>query len=94
MPITGGPVSKLPESIINAFASTLKWASDGKSVVYAKNEGGVDNLWSVRLKGGIPTKLSDFRADIIRAFDVSPDNRLVAARGEYMTDLVLLEKAK
>jgi Tol biopolymer transport system component len=94
IPITGGAVSKLPESTISASVSALRWASDGKSVVYAKNEGGVDNLWSVRLEGGIPTRLTDFRRDEIRAFDVSPDNRLVAARGEYITDLVLLEKEK
>jgi serine/threonine protein kinase/Tol biopolymer transport system component len=94
MPITGGPVSKLPESTIGASASILKWTSDGRSVVYAKNEGGVDNLWSVRLEGGTPTRLTDFRSDEIRAFDVSPDNRLVAVRGAYMSDLVLLEKAK
>jgi hypothetical protein len=94
MPITGGPVMKinLPESTVSAW--TLKWASDGKSVLYPKNENGVENLWSFRLDGGKQTKLTDFPSDTIFSFDVSLDNRYVVSRGQVLHDLVLLENAK
>ena len=94
IPITGGPVKKinLPESIDSVW--TLKWASDGKSVLYPKNENGVENLWSFRLDGGKPTKLTDFPSDTIFSFDVSHDNRFVVSRGQVLHDLVLLENAK
>ena len=94
MPITGGPVVKinLPESTVTAW--TLKWASDGKSVLYPRNENGVENLWSFRLDGGKQTKLTDFPSDTIFSFDVSLDNRYVVSRGQVLHDLVLLENAK
>ena len=94
IPITGGPVKKinLPESMDTAW--TLKWASDGKSVLYPKNDNGVENLWSFRLDGGKPTKLTDFPSDTIFSFDVSHDNRFVVSRGQVLHDLVLLENAK
>ena len=94
IPITGGPVKKinLPESMDTVW--TLKWASDGKSVLYPKNENGVENLWSFRLDGGKPTKLTDFPSDTIFSYDVSHDNRFVVSRGQVLHDLVLLEDAK
>ena len=94
IPITGGPVRKinLPQS--SGFVWLLEWASDGKSVVYSRNESGVDNLWSFPLDGGKPIKLSDFRSDTIFALDVSQDNRFVVSRGQLLHDLVLLESAK
>jgi Tol biopolymer transport system component len=94
IPITGGPATKinLPEPVDTAWV--LKWASDGKSVVYPKNENGVENLWSFRLDGGKPTKLTEFASDTIFSFDVSHDNRLVVSRGDVLHDLVLLENPK
>jgi Tol biopolymer transport system component len=72
----------------------FKWASDGRSILYARNENGVGNIWSVGLDGGHPRKLTDFSSEQVYSFDVSPDNRLVVSRGHEMTDLVLLENVR
>jgi Tol biopolymer transport system component len=82
------------ETANDADVPVLKWAPDGKSILYARNENGVGNIWSVGLDGAHPTKLTDFSSDRIYSFDVSPEGRLVISRGTVQTDLVLLENVK
>jgi Tol biopolymer transport system component len=94
IPVIGGPMKKLIPPIGASAAIAIKWAPDGKSILYAKNENDVGNVWSVPLEGGHPRKLTNFRSDLIFSFDVSPDNRLVVSRGHDDVDLVLLENVK
>ncbi len=71
----------------------LRWAADGKSILYSRNEGGLGNIWSVPLAGGAPRKITNFDSDqTIFAFDVSPENRLVISRGNWVSDVVLIKK--
>jgi hypothetical protein len=96
-PVSGGDLKRLTElprascQWQGAFGGVFKWAPDGKSILYKTNENGVDNIWSVALTGGAPKKVTDFHSDLIFAFDVSPDHRLVLSRGRILDDLVLLQ---
>jgi serine/threonine protein kinase len=94
MPIEGRDLKKLAMPNTACDIVAFKWAANGKSVLYAKTENGVGNIWSVPLVGGVPKKLTDFHSDLIFSFDVSPDNRLLVSRGRYLRDLVLLEHVK
>jgi serine/threonine protein kinase/Tol biopolymer transport system component len=94
MPVLGGNLMTLKMPVAVGEVVAFKWAPDGKSINYAKNENGVGNVWSVPLEGGRPKKLTDFQSEHIYSFDVSPDNRLVVSRGHEMPDLVLLENPK
>jgi Tol biopolymer transport system component len=80
----------VPASDVVAFA----WAPDGKSILYARNEHGVGNIWSTPIDGKAPKKLTAFDSELIFAFDVSPDNRLAISRGSWTWDVVLIKNAK
>ncbi len=94
IPTTGGNLKKLKLPVAPGEVADFRWAPDGKSILYAKNENGVGNIWSAPLDGGQPKRLTGFQSDRIFSFDVSPDNRLVVARGDYLRDLVLLESVR
>jgi Tol biopolymer transport system component len=94
MPITGGVLRDLSVPVAPGQVRAFKWSPDGKSILYARNENGVGNIWSAGLEGGHPRKLTDFSSDQIYSFDVSPDNRLVISRGHIAGDLVLLENVR
>ena len=94
VPVTGGTLKKLILPVAAGAVVAFKWAPDGKSILYVRNENGVGNVFSVPLEGGHPKKLTDFRSESIFSFDVSPDNRLVVSRGHDEADLVLLENVK
>ncbi len=73
----------------------LRWAADGKSILYSRNESGVDNIWSVPLAGGASRRITNFDSDqFIFAFDVSPENRLVISRGNWISDVVLIKNVR
>ena len=94
IPIDGGVPKKLKLSVAFGGAETFKWAPDGKSILYSRTEGGVGNIWSAAIEGKAPKKLTHFDSDRIFAFDVSPDNRLVIARGNFAIDMVLIKHVK
>jgi len=54
----------------------------------------VDNIWSAPIGGNPATKLTHFDSDRILSFDVSPDNQLVIARGDFAIDMVLIKNVK
>ena len=43
------------------------WVADGHSLLYAKNEGGVDNFWSQPIAGGMPKQMTHFNDQKIDA---------------------------
>ncbi len=97
IPIAGGEVKKVrmpvPASQFGAFGA-FRWAADGKSILYSRNESGVDNIWSVPLAGGAPKRITNFDSEHIFAFDVSPENRLVISRGNWIHDVVLIKNVR
>jgi Tol biopolymer transport system component len=69
----------------------FRFSPDGKAVVYATREAGVDNLWAQPLDGSPGCKLTNFDAEHIVDFSWSFDgSELAALRGHVDTDIVLL----
>ncbi len=75
--------------------TTLKWTPDGKAFLYALSSDGVSNIWMQPLDGGPPRQVTDFRADGIFRFDVSPDGKnLICSRGGWKRDIVLIKNLR
>lgn len=71
------------------------WGTDGRSLLYIKNEGGVNNIWSRPIAGGTPKQITHFNSEGISSFDLSRDGeRLVMSRGRRKKDVVLIRDVK
>jgi serine/threonine protein kinase len=69
----------------------LKFAPDGKGVVYRVREKGVDNLWLQPLDGSAYRQLTHFTVDQIAGYAFSVDGaRIAIERGHTESDAVLL----
>jgi serine/threonine protein kinase/Tol biopolymer transport system component len=74
-----------------ALERYLVYTPDGKSVVYAVRERGVDNLWAQPLDGGNFHQLTHFTKDqIIRVAYSLDGTKLAIEHGEMESDAVLL----
>jgi Tol biopolymer transport system component len=68
-----------------------RWTPDSKAIAYVKNKNGVSNIWIQPIDGSKAKQVTEFASEIIFSFDWSPDGKkLVVARGEGNTDVVLL----
>jgi Serine/threonine protein kinase len=73
------------------FSPTLRWTADGKSIVFIGTRDGISNIFAQPVTGGAPQKLTDFSADRIFSFDISPDGKKIAlARGVMRNNLLLV----
>jgi Tol biopolymer transport system component len=76
---------------LDATTSSHHWDADGRSLLYTKNEGGVDNIWRQPIAGGTPTQITHFTSDLIYSFNLSREGkRLVIERGRTIGDAVLI----
>ena len=92
MAFEGGPRMKLVETQQQAW---FLWAADGRSLLYTKNEGGVDNIWNQPILGGTPKQVTHFNSEQIWGFDLSRDGkRLVMRRGRTQEDVVLIRNLR
>jgi Tol biopolymer transport system component len=67
------------------------WTPDGKGFAYIDTKNEVSNIWSQPMDGGKPKQLTDFKTGHIFSFDWTRDgHKLIVARGESSTDVVLL----
>jgi serine/threonine protein kinase len=72
-------------------SSPLKFAPDGKSVIYSVREKGVGNLWMQPLDGSARHQLTHFTSEGIAKFHFSKDgSRIAIERGHNESDAVLL----
>jgi Tol biopolymer transport system component len=71
----------------------LRFARDGKSVVYPVRENGVDNLWLQPLDGSKGRQITDFTSEHIYDFRWSFDGKQLAmVRGHTDADVVLIRQ--
>jgi serine/threonine protein kinase len=71
------------------------WTPDGKAVLYVDTRGGIGNIWVQPVDGGPARQLTFFNTDLIFAFDLSTDGKMLAlARGTVSNDVVLIVDAK
>ena len=94
MAFEGGPATKHFD-ISSSILTWFRWGTDGRSLLYTKNEGGVDNIWSQPIAGGTPKQITYFNSELISNFDLSRDGkRLVMSRGTRKQDVVLIRDLK
>ena len=73
----------------------LRFARDGRSVVYPVRENGVDNLWQQPLDGSKGKRITDFTSEQIFDFHWSFDGKQLAlVRGHTDSDVVLIRDSK
>jgi Tol biopolymer transport system component len=73
----------------------LKWTPEGRSVLYVDARNGVSNIWSQPVDGSPARQLTNFKSDIIFAFDLSSDGKqMVLSRGTISNDVVLIADVK
>jgi len=57
--------------------------------------GGISNIWSQPIDGSAPRQLTNFKSDLIFAFDLSRDGKqIVLSRGNISNDVVLIADSK
>ncbi len=70
------------------------WTPDGKGFAHIDTKNDVSNIWTVPAAGGKPKQVTDFKSGRIFSFDWTRDGRkLIVARGESNSDIVLLTDA-
>ncbi len=73
----------------------LRFSPDGKAVVYAARENGVDNLWVQPLSGAKGHSMTDFKSERIYDMRWSFDGKQLAlVRGHTDSDVVLIRDAQ
>lgn len=73
----------------------LGFTRDGKSMIYAIRENGVDNMWMQPLDGSAGHQVTNFKSEQIWSVNLSPDGRSLAVlHGHYDSDVVLLAEEK
>ena len=88
--------SSSPPRLLDASRpSSLRFTPDGRSVLYATRQNGVDNVWMQPVDGSAGRQVTDFKAGQIWSVDLSPDGKnLAVLHGQYVADVVLLQEAK
>jgi hypothetical protein len=94
VPMAGGEPRRVRMPVAADEVDGFAWAADGKAILYARNENGVGNIWSMPLEGKSPKKLTTFVSDVIYSFSVSPDKRLAISRGNFLLDVVLIKNVR
>ena len=89
--------SSSPPRMLDASRRTigLQFTHDGKSVIYAMRENGVDNVWMQPVDGSAGHQITDFKSERIWSVHLSPDGKnLGVMRGHYDSDVILLQESK
>ena len=69
----------------------IRWSSDGRALLYTSTINNVSNIWSQPIDGGKPAQVTDFKENLLLAFDLSPDGkRIVCSRGVFSRDAILI----
>ncbi len=69
----------------------VRWAPDGRSVLYVEAKAGVSNVWARPLDGSPPKRLTDFKSEEFFDFDISRNDDLVFSRGTVLSDAVIIK---
>ena len=74
-----------------ALETSYRWTADGRAVMYATTQNGVGNIWLQPIDGSAPKQLTNFKSDLIFAFNYSKDRKSLAlARGTVALDVLLI----
>jgi Tol biopolymer transport system component len=84
----GALVGRVPGPVGRGYA----WDSDSAALVSGRGAGNVDNLWRLPIDGSPPRQMTNFTSDVIFNFAIAGDGRLAIARGENLSDVVILRR--
>lgn len=95
IPFEGGPPVQtfdIQNAVTLASLSLqIHWSLDGRALLYTSTINNVSNIWSQPIDGGKPAQVTDFKENLILAFDLSPDGkRIVCSRGVFSRDAILI----
>jgi len=92
LPVDGGSPARVLEVPGWTFeGAILRWSPDGKGLQSLVTRDGATNIWELPLTGGDPKQLTKFTSGLIVDFNWFPDDkRLLLARGELNSDVVLI----
>jgi Tol biopolymer transport system component len=92
LPSEGGqPVRTFDIARTFDWTRGLSWSPDGRAINFVDTRGGVSNIWRQPVEGGPPKQLTNFKSDLIFAFDWTRDGeQLVLSRGTVSSDVVLI----
>ena len=91
LPFDGGE----PKLRFKPEGGVVRWAPDGKGIMFIKDSNGVANIWVQPLDSSPPRQLTNFKSDMIFNFDRSRDGKLLAlSRGIVTNDVVLITEQK
>lgn len=89
IPFDGGQLFKTLD--VDGNYSKLYWMPDGRAIAYVDTRNGVSNIVARSLDGGAPKKLTDFKSEIIFAWELSRDGKqLVVSRGVETRDVIII----
>ena len=84
-----------PEKHFDLATEILRWAPDGRSLLFVTTQSGVSNIWSQPISGGPPKQITHFNSLLIRSFNLSHDGKQLAMnRGTATRDVVLIRDLK
>ena len=90
-----GQVQKMMPFQQPRFNNLVRFARDGKSLVFVTRENGVDNLWQQPLDGSAGRLLTSFKAEHIWDYHWSQDGtKLAVVRGHTDSDVVLMRDSQ
>ena len=91
IPFEGGRPVRILDLPSVVSSRIIRWAPDGKSLIYIDSVNRAGNLWIQSLDGGQPRQLTNFTSDRIFRFDVSSDGKHYAiSRGNETADVVTI----
>jgi Tol biopolymer transport system component len=93
LPSEGGEPVKVFDNPVtpNRLFFVFRWTPDGRAILYVDERGGVSNIWSQPVDSRKPAPVTDFKSDLIYAFDLSRDTKwLAVTRGTVSGDVVMM----
>ncbi len=92
--INGGAAITGFDISLNSY-STVRWSSDGRSLLHNSPIRDRSNIYRQPLTGGEPTAVTHFDDQMILTFDLSPDGtQLILTRGVLTRDAVIISNLR
>jgi len=66
------------------------FSPDDRSLMYGETHNSVGNLWKKPVSGGQGTQITHFPSELIFNSVITPDGKLVMARGHTQSDAILI----
>ncbi|MFL6231204.1 MAG: winged helix-turn-helix domain-containing protein [Pyrinomonadaceae bacterium] len=90
LPIEGGQPVKVLDEPEDISSPTIRWAADGRALIYVGTRNNISNLRALPLDGAATRPLTNFTSNLIFNFAWSRDNRQLALASGNTTEHIVL----